>query len=905
MRKGKFGRKVVALLLSAVLGLQTVSVNAAYTGKQNIRYVPNQDKVEQKSDLNNQITKESEDGSADERPTDAIDDDNTYIGSNSDANETEHEVKDSSGDLQSEESQVSSGVETETEQKLPETEVVTDEKENKIVTEDEETEVSKAGNAQQFIYTQEDGIATITGYTGADIRIIIPSAIDGYAVQKIGDGAFRDNSAVTEITFPDSVTEIDDEAFYNNTSLNKVVLSKGLTYMGTAAFGGCTSLNSIMIPKSLERTADAYDYTGPFEGSGLKTAEFEEGTVRIAKSLFRNCEMLESIEIPEGVKTIDESAFAYCKGLKKVSIPNGVDSIESYAFEECGALTEISLPDSIATIEKGAFRNAKSLSKVVLSKGLTYMGTAAFGGCTSLNSIMIPKSLERTADSYDYTGPFGGSGLKTAEFEEGTVQIAKSLFRNCEMLESIEIPEGVKTIDESAFAYCKGLKKVSIPNGVDSIESYAFEECGVLTEISLPDSIVTIEKEAFRNARSLSKVVLPKGLTYMGTAAFGGCTSLNSIMIPKSLERTADAYDYTGPFGESGLKTAKFEEGTVRIAKSLFRNCEMLESIEIPEGVKTIDESAFAYCKGLKKVSIPNGVESIESYAFEECGVLTEISLPDSIVTIEKEAFRNAKSLSKVVLSKGLTYMGTAAFGGCTDLSSIMIPKSLERTADFYDYTGPFGGSGLKTVDFEKGTVRIAKSLFRNCEMLESIEIPEGVKTIDESAFAYCKGLKKVSIPEGVESIGAYAFRSCEELRSIVIPKGVTSISDEAFSYCTRLRIRIPDTVVQIAENVFNKSSDLTVYASKYSNAAVCAIDHNTILQLTGDTDYPENGILNYRESYYQAMTQTSSNYVEYEAVYSADIAGVSDMAVHIKLPFTMNVVKGTVKIDGKKCRRL
>ena len=339
----------------------------------------------------------------------------------------------------------------------------------------------------------------------------------------------------------------------------------------------------------------------------------------------------------------------------------------------------------------------------------------------------------------------------------------------------------------------------------------------------------------------------------MGTAAFGGCTSLTQITVPRSVEETANEYNYTGPFGGSGLKNVEFETGTVRIAKSLFRNCEALERIEIPEGVRTIDEAAFELCKGLKEISIPEGIETIGKSAFAGCQSLEELSLPDSVKKIEQEAFCNAVSLNRVTLSRGLTYMGTAAFGGCTSLTQITIPKSLKETANEYNYRGPFGESGLKTVYFESGTSRIAASLFRNCKAL----------------------------------------------RSVVIPEGVTIIDSEAFAYCGELSVKIPNSVVQITENAFYQSSGITIRASKYSNAAVYAIDNALILQLTEDTDYPENGILNYKDCYYQCMTQTSSNYAEYEAVYDAVVEAVSDMSVLIKLPSTMDVVNGTVKIDG------
>ncbi len=69
---------------------------------------------------------------------------------------------------------------------------------------------------------------------------------------------------------PDTVTAIENEAFRNDTKLNEVVLSSNLKTINSAAFAGCVSLKQIEIPSSLEKTAMAYDYTGPFADSGIE-----------------------------------------------------------------------------------------------------------------------------------------------------------------------------------------------------------------------------------------------------------------------------------------------------------------------------------------------------------------------------------------------------------------------------------------------------------------------------------------------------------------------------------------------------------------------------------------------------------------------------------------------------------
>ena len=434
------------------------------------------------------------------------------------------------------------------------------------------TQSIEEDSSGDYNYSVTDGKAIIIGYSGNDSVLIIPETLGGVPVTEIGASAFNGIDEITEVMIPNSVVEIKREAFSNCTGIEKVTLSNRLTYIGTAAFYGCEHLTSIEIPASLDSTTAEYDFTGVFEGSGLEKVTFEEGTEQIAESLFKNCTKIESIEIPETVVVIEKEAFSGCTGLK-----------------------EISVPDTVTKIGLGAFQKCTSLSYVKLSKGLTYIGTAAFYGCEHLTSIEIPASLDSTTAEYDFTGVFEGSGLEKVTFEEGTEQIAESLFKNCTKIESIEIPESVVAIEKEAFSGCTGLKEISVPDTVTKIGLGAFQKC-----------------------TSLSYVKLSKGLTYIGTAAFYGCEHLTSIEIPASLDSTTAEYDFTGVFEGSGLEKVTFEEGTEQIAESLFKNCTKIESIEIPETVVEIEGKAFSGCTGLKEIRVPDSVTKIADNAFDQ-----------------------------------------------------------------------------------------------------------------------------------------------------------------------------------------------------------------------------------------------------------------------------------------------
>ena len=60
---------------------------------------------------------------------------------------------------------------------------------------------------------ESNGNITITGYTGSDTKLRIPSSINGKPVTGLADGALRDQTGLTVLWIPDSVTTIGDSAF--------------------------------------------------------------------------------------------------------------------------------------------------------------------------------------------------------------------------------------------------------------------------------------------------------------------------------------------------------------------------------------------------------------------------------------------------------------------------------------------------------------------------------------------------------------------------------------------------------------------------------------------------------------------------------------------------------------------
>lgn len=151
--------------------------------------------------------------------------------------------------------------------------------------------VTVAAATNTFYFDETTG--TITKYVESDTVVVIPSKINGVTVETIGNTAFQ-NSAVTSVTIPDSVTAIYSGAFANCSQLTNISIPNSVTFIGFSTFEHCTSLKSITLPSSLSS---------------------------ISEALFFGCSQLTTIHIPVSVTSIGNNAFADCPSLMTVTYP--------------------------------------------------------------------------------------------------------------------------------------------------------------------------------------------------------------------------------------------------------------------------------------------------------------------------------------------------------------------------------------------------------------------------------------------------------------------------------------------------------------------------------------------------------------------------------------------------------
>ena len=622
-----------------------------------------------------------------------------------------------------------------------------------------------------------EGEYTVSGIgTCTDTEILIPTTYNGLPVVSVEASAFLNNTAITSVVLPDSITSIGEKAFNGCESLTSVMFGKNsqLSSIGPGAFNYCYSLESITIPESVTNIgSEAFNYC-----CGLRSVTFGENSqlTSIGDYAFLGCYSLESITIPASVTSIGEWAFVECYrlvevwNLSKLNITAGsedngyvgyyakrveTEPSESYVYTDengyviyydgkvkalinyTGNETKLTIPDDITELNCFALSDCYNITSVTFGENsqLTSIGDGAFNWCESLESITIP---------------------------DGIKSIGNHAFAGCSALESITIPDSVLSIGDSAFAECTALESITIPDSVLSIGYSAFEGCTALKNITIPGSVLSIGDNAFKECTALESATISEGVKSIGDNAFYNCTNLVNVSLPDSLT----SISFNTFYGCTNLQT--YDDGTAYYLGNSENHYLVLVSViskeitsfTIDDKTKFIWSSAFSECRVLESIENTQNILCIGSYAFEHCNNLKTFTIPYGVTTIEDGTFFCCTNMQTITIPETVTSIGQSAFEGCNNLKSISIPNSVTS---------------------------IGNKAFYECKKLENIIIPDGVTFIRFDTFNGCESLEWVSLPESVYYIDQFAFKNCSSLKSIIIPSAVTKIAIAAFLHCDAL----------------------------------------------------------------------------------------------------------------------
>lgn len=263
---------------------------------------------------------------------------------------------------------------------------------------------------------------TITKYTGEESTVILPSTINSWPVTKIGEDALKDNTTITSVTIPDSVTEIGANAFAGCTNLTSVnykgdwsnlTIQSGNPAVEDAAKDAVNAQlfdfefilnNTAVIVIRYNGTAADVTIPSRYKGkpvTAIDHAAFQDSAVT-------------SVTIPDSVTAIPDDAFSHCSQLTNISIPNSVTFIGFSAFNSCTSLKSITLPSSLSTIGNLAFDGCPSSMTVTYSGSKTQWDAITKGRNNDvLENNLICAKLEATFD------PDNGENISTQTIDRG------------------------------------------------------------------------------------------------------------------------------------------------------------------------------------------------------------------------------------------------------------------------------------------------------------------------------------------------------------------------------------------------------------------------------------------------------------------------------------------------------
>ena len=248
----------------------------------------------------------------------------------------------------------------------------------------------------QFILVENDlpdhfpKTVTITKYTGTESTVILPSTISNWPVTKIGEDALKDNTTITSVTIPASVTEIGSNAFAGCTNLTSVKYggdwSKLTIQSGNPAVQDAANAPLFDFAFTPDNTAVIVRYKGTAADVTIPSRYKGKPVTMIDHAAFYNS-VVTSVTIPDSVTSIRDSAFVFCSQLTNISIPNSVTAIGSFAFDGCTKLESITLPSSLSTIQSYAFYNCGNLKTIRIPVSVTFIENFAFDGCPSSMTV--------------------------------------------------------------------------------------------------------------------------------------------------------------------------------------------------------------------------------------------------------------------------------------------------------------------------------------------------------------------------------------------------------------------------------------------------------------------------------------------------------------------------------------
>lgn len=511
---------------------------------------------------------------------------------------------------------------------------------------------------------------------------------------------YLNNTELTEITIPNSITKINNYALCGASSITLITIPSSVTSIGSYAFSNCSSMQRIFIPRNVTvienysfnmwmKSAVIYcEVDSKPNGWGDYWNKYEQFTVTVVWGS-SGTPLIESgweyIENSSGMITI----LAYRGSEKELATPKTlanktVSRINGYCFSDNKSITLAIISDGVEYIGERAFYQCTSLKKVYISKSVQTIyapssSELVFDGCNSdvvlyCGASSKPSGWGTYWNYYNYSSKLttmwdvAGFPQQNADWEyvertDGTIKVLQYLGSSTNVIISKINNKEVSEVYNGCFQYKSNIISVTIPNSVTSIGESVFRGCTSLENLTIPfvghSSTSTGSEGVFGYIFGYTTQTANSGYS---SSSSSFTTSTTGSVENAVCSWTDKTYSYRVKTGGSIL----FPKYTTYygLRSYWYYIPSSLKNVTVTGG--NINTAAFCRVPNIK-VTL-NGVATIGTYAFYS-GTPTSITMSESVTKIEENAF-----------------------SGCSGLTSINIPSSVTTISASSSSYSPFYG---------------------------------------------------------------------------------------------------------------------------------------------------------------------------------------------------------------------
>lgn len=359
------------------------------------------------------------------------------------------------------------------------------------------TETPEPTAADAFAFSDGE----ITDYVGSDTNVVIPAAIGGVAVTKIGQAAFMSKN-IENVVIPSTVTYVDDYAFDYCDSLDSLYFYGDVpANLGDATYDMSTSV--VIYCK----------------GTYLSDYEYKMGDdFTVFGTISNGLEDPAYVTVSHNWKYTDNgdgTHSAVCQDEGCTEVIASEAHTYTGGFCVCGAKANGS--------EAGMF-NYKVLDENAKTAAIIGYNKTGLGG-----EITLPSTYTKDGVTYTVTtvaaDAFNGGGNNSNTDAEALSKITK-----------VTVPASITNVEARGFNYVGRYmtRAWNLEEIVFEAENVTFGTAALgsnpkLTSVTLPSGMTEITASMFAKDTALAALTIPATVTKVGKLAFEGCTALRNV----------------------------------------------------------------------------------------------------------------------------------------------------------------------------------------------------------------------------------------------------------------------------------------------------------------------------------------------------------------------------------------